>query len=66
MGTIKLLAQEIEKGLREIHNAVRITIIRKLALIVATVMQARTANTAMWAAILPIDTARVDMRMQWI
>ncbi len=29
-------------------------------------MQTQTANTAAWAAVLPIETERDDMRLQWI
>lgn len=39
---------------------------RKLAATVAAVLQTQTANTAAWAAVLPVETERADMRLQWI
>lgn len=66
MGTVRHLAEEIGSGLRRVHPDLRKTVTRKLAATVAAVLQAQTANTAAWAAVLPIDTERADMRLQWI
>lgn len=66
MGTVGYLAEEIEQGLRRTHPGLRKTVIRKLAAAVAAVIQTQTANTAAWAAVLPIATERADMRLQWL
>lgn len=66
MGTVGHLAEEIERGLRRVHPRLRKTVTRKLAATVAAVLQTQTANTAAWAAVLPIETERDDMRLQWI
>lgn len=66
MGTVAYLADEIEQGLRRVHPRLRKTIVTKLARAVAAVIQTQTANTAAWAAVLPIETERADMRMQWL
>ena len=66
MGTVGHLAEEIERGLRRAHPKLRKTVIGKLAATVAAALQAQTANTAAWAAVLPMDTERADMRLQWI
>lgn len=29
-------------------------------------LQTQTANTAAWAAVLPFETERADMRLRWI
>lgn len=66
MGTVGHLVEEIERGLRRVHPRERKTVTRKLAGAVAAVLQTQTANTAAWAAVLPIETERADMRLQWI
>ena len=66
MGTVAYLAREIEHGLRRMHPRLRKTIVKKLAPAIAAVIQTQTANTAQWAAVLPIATERTDMRQQWI
>lgn len=60
------MAAAIEQGLRRIHPQLRKTVVKKLAPCVAAVIQTQTANTAQWAAVLPIATERADMRLQWI
>jgi hypothetical protein len=65
MSTVGHLAAEIECGLRRAHPKLRKTVIRKLAARVAAALQRQTANTAAWAAVLPIGTERADMRSQW-
>ncbi|KOR27652.1 transposase, partial [Achromatium sp. WMS2] len=66
MGTVGYMADEVRKGLELIHPALRKTVTRKLSIAVAVALQTRTANTAAWATVLPIDTERDDMRLQWI
>jgi hypothetical protein len=66
LGTVACLAAEIEQGLRRVHPRLRKTVVKKLAPTIAAVIQTQTANTAQWAAVLPIQTERTDMRMQWI
>jgi hypothetical protein len=72
VGTVGHPAEEIERGLRRVHPGLRKTVTRKLAATVAAVLQtqtantANTANTAARAAVLPIETERADMRLQWI
>jgi hypothetical protein len=50
---------------RHAHPTLRKTAVKKLALAVAAVVQTQTAHTAAWAAVLPIETERADMRLQW-
>jgi hypothetical protein len=66
VGTVSHLAEEVERGLRQAHPKLRKTVIGKLAATVAAALQTQTANTADWAAVLPRDTERADMRLQWI
>ena len=66
MGTVGHLAEEIERGLCRAHPRRRKTVIGKLAATVAAALQAQTASTAAWAAVLPRDTERADMHLQWI
>ena len=66
MGTVACLAGKIEEGLRRVHPRLRKTVVKKLAPTIAAVIQTQTANTAQWAAVLPIETERADMRLQWV
>jgi hypothetical protein len=69
MGTVGHLAEQIKRGLRRLHPGLHKTVTRKLAATVAAVtavLQTQTANTAARAAVLPIETERADMRLQWI
>ena len=66
MGTVASLAREIERGLRQWHPGLRKTLAKKLAPTIAAAIQTQTANTAQWATLLPIETERADMRLQWI
>lgn len=66
MGTVASLSEEIARGLQRTHPGLRKTLVKKLAPCIAAVMQTQTANTAAWAAVLPIETERADMRLQWI
>jgi len=66
MGTVRQLAAEVERGLREAHPTLRKTVITKVALVVGAMLEARTPNTVELANLLPLDTERQDMREQWL
>ncbi|CAK0770823.1 conserved hypothetical protein [Gammaproteobacteria bacterium] len=66
MSTVSNLAEEIRHELESTHPNLRKTILKKLPLLVAVMLEAQTANTAELAAILPLTTLRSDMRLQWI
>jgi hypothetical protein len=66
MSTVSDLAEEIRHELENAHPQLRKTILKKLPLLVAVMLEAQTANTAELAAILPLATPRGDMRLQWI
>ena len=65
-GTVAQLAQAVSDGLNVTHPTLRKTVKRKLAACIAAAIVSQTANTAAWAAVLPIETERDDMRLQWI
>jgi hypothetical protein len=66
MSTVSDLAEKIRHELENLHPQLRKTILKKLPLLVAVMLEAQTANTAELAAILPLATPRGDMRLQWI
>ena len=66
MSTVKRLAEEVERGLGELHAGLRKTVVRKLALAVGAMLEGQTPNTVELANLLPLDTARQDMREQWL
>lgn len=66
MGSVKRLAQEVERGLRETSPRLRKTVVNKLALAVGAMLEARTSNTVELANLLPLETSRQDMREQWL
>lgn len=66
VGGIALQAEGIAEELRRRLPAQRKTQRGKLALLVATMLHARSANLMALAASLPLDTERADMRYQWI
>jgi hypothetical protein len=66
MGTVRQLATEIERGLREAHPTLRKTVVTKVALTVGAILEAQTPNTVELANLLPLDTERQDMREQWL
>lgn len=66
MGTVKKLAKEVERGLSGALPRVRKTVVKKLALAVGAMLEGQTANTVELANLLPLDTARQDMREQWL
>lgn len=66
MSSVKKLAEAIEQGLKETLPHVRKTVLRKLPLAIAAIMEAQTANTQEIANRLPLDLDRLDMREQWL
>lgn len=66
MSTILRMAEEIRRGLRQALPRVRQTVIGKLALAVGAMVEMRTPNTSELANVLPLKTARADMREQWL
>jgi hypothetical protein len=65
-GGIAQLASGIADELRLRLPGQRKTQREALALLVATMLEARTANLMTLAAFLPRNAARADMRYQWI
>lgn len=66
MGTVKRLAEEVKRGLREIHPKLRKTVVSKRALAVGAMIEGQTPNTVELANRLPLETERQDMREQWL
>ena len=66
MGTVAHLAQTIREGLKEAHPDLGKTLLRKLPLAVAAMMEAQTANTRAVANRLPLESERLEMREQWL
>ena len=66
MGKTDKLADEIRVGLEAALPGMRKTILKKLPLAVAAMIEARTPNTMELSTLLPLDTERADMREQWL
>ncbi len=66
MGTVKRLAEEVERGLKDALPKLRKTVVKKLSLAVGAMLEVRTPNTAELANVLPLATERQDMREQWL
>jgi hypothetical protein len=66
LGSTFHLAEAISQDLKDIFPKQRKTQRGKLALLVAAMLHARTANTMNLATHLPLKTRRQDMRFQWI
>jgi len=66
VGSIKHLAEAIKLDLMEALPYQRKTQKENLALLIATMLHVRSANTMDIAAELPLETDRIDMRYQWI
>lgn len=66
MSTVKRLAEEVARGLDEIHPKLRKTVVSKLALAVGAMLEGQTPNTVELANLLPLETERQDMREQWL
>ncbi|MEX3526775.1 MAG: hypothetical protein VB143_05115, partial [Burkholderia sp.] len=66
MGNIEKLASEVRRGLEQALPGLRKTLLKKLLLAGAAMIEARTPNTAERATVLPLATERADMREQWL
>lgn len=66
MGTVKKLADEVERGLAAALPGLRKTVAGKLALAVGAMIEGQTPNTVELANLLPLETDRQDMREQWL
>ena len=66
MGTVQKLAEEVERGLGEVHRKLRKTVIKKLALATGAMIEGQTPNTVELANLLSLKTERQDMREQWL
>ncbi|CDH44696.1 hypothetical protein [Candidatus Contendibacter odensensis] len=66
MGTVRRLAEEVGRGLNTALPKLRKTVVNKVALVVGAMVEVRTPNTADLANILPLETARQDMREPWL
>ena len=67
MGTVRQLATEIERGLREARPHLRKTVVtRVVALAVGAMLEAQTPNKVELANLLLLPTERQDLREQWL
>jgi hypothetical protein len=66
MGSVKKLANEIHLGFLRIFPALRKRLQDNIPLLMAAMVEGRTANTAVLAAYLPLDITRRDLREQWL
>jgi hypothetical protein len=66
MGTVKALAEAVERGLTAALPGWRKTVVRKLSLAVGAMIEGQTPNTVELANLLPLATERQDMREQWL
>ncbi|MCP4934580.1 MAG: hypothetical protein GY927_10350 [bacterium] len=66
MSSVKKLSETVAVGLTETLPRLRKTVVSKLSLAVAAVLEVRTANTVEIANKLPLDLERSDMREQWL
>jgi hypothetical protein len=66
LSTIKQLSEKVAEGLREALPNLNKPVIRKLALVVGSMIEGQTPNTVELANLLPLATERQDMREQWL
>ena len=66
MGGIERLSEAISADLKGRFPGQRKTLREKLALLVATMLEVRSANLMDLVALLPRRSERLDMRYQWI
>lgn len=66
MGSVKRLAEEVQRWLGDVLPKLRKTVVRKLALAVGAMIEGHTPNTVELANLLPLGTKRQDMREQWL
>lgn len=66
MSSVIKLAEEIRRGLKEALPGLRKVLQKNMPLAIGAILESRTANTAMIAARLPLETERDDLRQQWL
>ena len=66
MGTVRRLAEEVGRGPNTALPNLCKTVVRKVALAVEAMIEVRTPNMAELTNVLPLETARQDMREQWL
>lgn len=66
MSTISHLAEEVSSGLRAVLPGINKNPLYKLSLCAAAVLEVQSCNTMDIAAVLPLETERIDMRYQWL
>jgi len=66
MGSVKRLAEEVQRGLGDALPKLRKTVVWKLALAVGAMVEGQTPNTVELANLLPLETERRDMCEQWL
>lgn len=66
MGKAEKLAAEVGRSLEDALPKLRKTIRKKLPLAVAAMLEGQTPNTLELSTFLPLETARADMREQWL
>lgn len=66
MGKLEILAAEIGRGLEEALPGIHKTILKKLPLAVAAMMEAHTPYTLELSTLLPLTTERAEMREPWL
>jgi len=64
MGKLEILAAEIGRGVEEALPGIHKTILKKLPLAVAAMMEAHTPYTLELSTLLPLTTERAEMREQ--
>jgi len=66
MSTVSHLAEEVSSGLRAVLPGINKNPLHKLSLCAAAVLEVQSCNTMDIAAVLPLETERIDMRYQWL
>ena len=66
MNRVTRLSEEIHRSFEEAPPQLRKTLLKKLPLAVAAMLEARTPNTQELIVSLPVETERADMREQWL
>lgn len=66
MSTVSHLAEKVSSGLRAVLPGINKNPLRKLSLCAAAVLEVQSCNTMDIAAVLPLETERIDMRYQWL
>lgn len=66
MGTVRRLAEKVERGLPEARPGLRKTMVGKWALAVAAMIKGQTPHTAERANLWPLAPERPEMREHWL